>query len=304
MLAHDGITYRRLDWAAGEQRAVVELQADIWAAEMVTPHHQLIAAEHVGGLVIGAFDADGCVGFSYGFPAHRDGSTWLHSHQTGVRDRHRDRGIGRVLKWLQRSLALVAGYRRVTWTFDPLQARNARVNLAVLGATAASYEVDYYGRLPGELNEGLATDRLFVDWELTSPAVVAGFRRFLERTGVDWPAPLGAGGEQAPAPASTGTSPRSASGAEVIPTEVGPDGCRLPTGEVRLRLDDAVVRVETPADLDRLRAVAGDEAAARWREAHRRAFGAYFDRGYVACDLVVTDEEHRRCTYVLRRPGP
>ncbi len=300
-LEHEGIVYRLLDRDRGEHERAVELQDRIWAPDVATPVPQLIAAESCGGLVIGAFDGADLVGFCYGFPAHRDGMTWLHSHQTGVDERHRDRGIGETLKWLQRDLAAAAGYRRVTWTFDPLQSRNAHVNLAKLGAYADAYEVDYYGELSDEMNRGVASDRLWVTWPITTRRVRAHLWRFLTSSGIDWPVPAAVAPDEAEGGADgPAGGARPADGHPVLLTEAVGEGTRRPTGEVRTDLTDPTVLIETPADLDAVRSRLGDDAARTWRRQQRRAFLAYLDRGYVVVGFSTDEEEGaRRSWYVL-----
>lgn len=295
-LEHDGIVYR--PFSGGEHAQAVELQRRVWDPDMATPIHQLIAAESCGGVLIGAFTEDDtgarCVGFTYGFPAHNAGVTWLHSHQTAVSAGLRDRSVGETLKWLQRRRALHLGYERVTWTFDPLQCRNAYVNLHKLGATSATYKVNYYGELPDEMNVGLPSDRLWVDWSLRSARVAQRLDAFVTRTGVPLvPAPVGTGHQQpqrSPGPPTL-----------VFDTEERA-GVRVPTGEPRLDLDDPTVRIETPGDLDRLRDVLGDDAALAWRTRQREAFTSYLGCGYVATGFRTrVDEGNRRGWYVLCR---
>lgn len=302
-LEHDGIVYRPLERDRGEHEQAVALQDRIWAPDVATPVPQLIAAESCGGLVIGAFDGAELVGFCYGFPAHRDGMTWLHSHQTGVDESYRDRGIGETLKWRQRDLAVAVGYRRITWTFDPLQSRNAHVNLAKLGAYADAYEVNYYGELSDEMNRGVASDRLWVTWPITSRRVRAHLWRFLTSSGADWPALAAVDadetedGEHDPV---GGAGP--ADGDPALVTEASAEGTRRPTGEVRTDLATPAVLIETPADLDAVRSEIGDDAARAWRREQRRAFLAYLDRGYVVVGFRTDEEEGaRRSWYVLGR---
>jgi predicted GNAT superfamily acetyltransferase len=294
-LEHDGITYR--PFAAGEHAQAVELQRTVWDPAMATPIHQLIAAESCGGVLIGAFVGQGrerCVGFTYGFPAHHRGETWLHSHQTAVESALRDRNVGETLKWLQRREALHLGYRRVTWTFDPLQCRNAYVNLHKLGATSAAYKENYYGELPDGMNIGLPSDRLWIDWHLDAERVIHRLDDFVARTGV----PL----LPSPTRSDTDARPEPPASAVVFETEPEAHGIRVPTGETRLDLDADAIHIEAPSDLDRLRDEIGDDAALEWRSRQRTAFTAYFDRGYVATGFLTRiGGRGRRGWYVLRR---
>jgi predicted GNAT superfamily acetyltransferase len=98
---------------------------------------------------------------------------YLHSHMLAVRPSHRNRGIGAQLKWEQRRDALARGVRRMEWTFDPLEIKNAYLNIHRLGAFACEYRVDFYGVSSSRLQGGLPTDRLLAVWELDSQRVTA-----------------------------------------------------------------------------------------------------------------------------------
>ncbi|MDB4895053.1 MAG: family N-acetyltransferase [Firmicutes bacterium] len=144
-------------------------QRAIWGDGAAIVYDQTLAACKYGGIALGARDGAGrLVGFCYGWPAYDGQQVWLHSHLLGVLPAYRGRGLGETLKREQAKVARAQGYRRMTWTYDPLEAPNARLNLGKLGATARIYEVDYYGSLDDELNRGLPTDRLLVDWNLAA----------------------------------------------------------------------------------------------------------------------------------------
>ncbi|ALJ21777.1 hypothetical protein AOA12_18510 [Microbacterium sp. No. 7] len=131
------------------------------------PPNLLRALAHTGNYVVGLYDGDRMVGASAAFfaePAARS----MHSHVTAVLPEHRARGLGRVLKEHQRQWALARSVGRITWTFDPLVARNAHFNLAVLGATVTEYLVDHYGQMADAANSGDETDRLFVTWAVAA----------------------------------------------------------------------------------------------------------------------------------------
>jgi predicted GNAT superfamily acetyltransferase len=59
------------------------------------------------------------------------------------------------------------------WTFDPLEIKNAYLNLHKLGAVVRRYEIDFYGVSSSRLQGGLPTDRLLAEWEMDSPRVEA-----------------------------------------------------------------------------------------------------------------------------------
>lgn len=165
----------------GALRACEGVQREVWggsALETVSAS-QLKAAVHAGGLVAGAFRAGELLGFVFGFPSHTPATSGgvagvgHHSHLLAVRPHARGQGVGRALKWFQRSWCLARGIAVVTWTFDPLQAGNARFNLEHLGASAARYYPDFYGTLGDSLNGGLPSDRLLAEWPLSAPHVAA-----------------------------------------------------------------------------------------------------------------------------------
>jgi predicted GNAT superfamily acetyltransferase len=149
-----------------EFEACVAVQNDVWGpAEPghTVPTSLLLAASHIGGLTIGAFDGDGeMLGFVFGLTGVKDGAVVHWSHLLAVRETARGRGIGRMLKESQRTELARRGIERIYWTFDPLQARNAHLNLNRLGVRVVEYVVDMYGISQSPLHGGLSTDRLVV----------------------------------------------------------------------------------------------------------------------------------------------
>jgi predicted GNAT superfamily acetyltransferase len=95
----------------------------------------------------------------------------MHSHITGVLPGHQSLGLGRVLKQHQRAWALARDVGHITWTFDPLVARNAHFNLRVLGTRVTEYLVNHYGPMDDGVNRGDETDRIMVSWALAAPPV-------------------------------------------------------------------------------------------------------------------------------------
>ena len=155
----------------------VRLQFEIWGSNDATPANQLVISVKTGGHVLGAFDGDRLVSFAYGFPAIVQGQApWIASHMLATLPEYGGRGIGRMLKWRQRLWALEHGFHRITWTFDPLEARNGHLNLNLLGAVAREYFEDCYGPMEDKLNQGLPSDRLMADWQLESDRVIAAER--------------------------------------------------------------------------------------------------------------------------------
>jgi len=156
-----------------ELRACVALQKEIWNftdAELV-PLRMFVVAEKVGGQVMGAFDGDEMVGFALSVPGTRSGHIYLHSHMLAVRKEHRNSGLGRRLKMLQRDEALGRGIELIEWTFDPLEIKNAYLNIEKLGAIARRYTINQYGLTSSPLQGGLPSDRLIAEWWLKSKRV-------------------------------------------------------------------------------------------------------------------------------------
>src|SRR6202043_698954 len=156
-----------------ELRACVALQKEVWNftdAELI-PLRMFVVAEKVGGQVMGAFDGTGLVGFALSVPGTRSGHIYLHSHMLAVRKDHRNSGLGRRLKLLQREDALSRGIELIEWTFDPLEIKNSYLNIEKLGAIARRYNINQYGITSSPLQGGLPSDRLIAEWWLKSRRV-------------------------------------------------------------------------------------------------------------------------------------
>ncbi len=152
--------------------ACQRIEREVWNdPELEVPITLYVVAMETGGQVLGAFDGERMVGFTYALPGFRDGRIYMHSHITGVLAEARDRGVGRGLKLFQRADALARGIDRVEWTFDPLQIKNAYFNLMRLGATVQRFVPNCYGVTESPLHGGLPTDRVVAEWELRSERV-------------------------------------------------------------------------------------------------------------------------------------
>jgi predicted GNAT superfamily acetyltransferase len=173
-----------------ELEACVQLEIETWGYDPtdVIPRKAFLVWQKVGGQVIGSFDTEisgsmpecgpeSLVGFVLSLPGVKTGSgepqPYLHSHMLAVKERFRNRGLGVQLKLAQRREALERGIRLIEWTFDPLEIKNAFLNIHKLGAIARRYEVDFYGVSSSRLQGGLPTDRLVAEWQLDSPRVQA-----------------------------------------------------------------------------------------------------------------------------------
>jgi predicted GNAT superfamily acetyltransferase len=159
--------------ALAEFDQITDLELRIWGGveREVTPSHITLIAAKTGGQVLGAFAGEEMIGFSLAFVARRSELTYLHSHETGVLPEYQNCGVGRQLKWAQRTDALARGFTLMEWTFDPFALRNAWFNVMKLGAVMRRYLPNVYGITTSALHGGLPTDRLVAEWWLDSPRV-------------------------------------------------------------------------------------------------------------------------------------
>ena len=157
-----------------ELASLVKVQREIWgyAEHELYPLRLFVTLKRIGGQTLGAFTPQGSlVGFVASLPAWHGDDRYYHSLSLGVLRAHENRGLGRALKMAQRREALRAGIDLIEWTFDPLRAKNAYLNVVRLGAIARSYQPDYYGPVESRLQGGLPSDRLIVEWRLRSTRV-------------------------------------------------------------------------------------------------------------------------------------
>jgi predicted GNAT superfamily acetyltransferase len=154
------------------ERCVV-LQLEVWGYSDgdLIPRRVFLVAQRIGGQVLGAFDGETIVGFAMALPGYRSGRPYLHSHMLAVLPEYRNGGLGRRLKLAQRDDAIQRGFKLMEWTYDPLEIKNAHLNIARLGAVSRRYRADFYGPSSSPLQGGLPTDRLYAEWWLTSPRV-------------------------------------------------------------------------------------------------------------------------------------
>jgi predicted GNAT superfamily acetyltransferase len=167
-----------------EFRAAEDLQRTVWGkGDQPDPADLMMVIQHEGGLVAGAFQGAKMIGYIFGFPT-RD-PLCQHSQRLAVLAEARGLGLATRLKFHQRDWCLTRGITRVRWTYDPLRAPNAALNIGRLGAEARTYFVDYYGAMEG-INKGVPSDRLLAEWALDSARVAA------LAAGGPTPAPAGA----------------------------------------------------------------------------------------------------------------
>jgi predicted GNAT superfamily acetyltransferase len=248
-----------------EFHACVALQREVWGEDFESvPASMLQVATYVGGICLGAFLPDGeLCGFVFGLAGTIDGRPVHWSHLLGVTETARNLGVGRLLKEHQRQLLASRGIPEMCWTFDPLIAKNAHLNLNLLGASVVRYVPDMYGTTDSPLHHGLATDRLLVSCP-TTPATTTGARVH----------------DFANAPVLT---PAPQAGDDVLALEAGrPDA----------------IRIEVPADFRQLLARA-PATAADWHDALRRHFLWALGAGYVVTGLL-RDPLTSRSFYTLQ----
>jgi predicted GNAT superfamily acetyltransferase len=252
---------------ADELRACQELQRRAWGITedgYVVPVATMAAAQRVGGLILGAFDArEALIGFAFAFLGRLEGRLVLWSQLTGVHPAHQSTGVGRMLKFEQRRRARDMGLEAVAWAFDPLQASNAAFNLGVLGATCRIYEVDMYGARTDTLNAGLATDRLVAEWSTSGEP----------------------GGRTAPWPDAFEII-RLRDGEDASVPSIPPEAHHMHL-EIPARIAD--LKTRGPAD------------AAQLQVATREAFESAFAAGFIAVGFSRQDPAHPR--YLLERPS-
>lgn len=261
---------------------VIQVQQKIWGLNnsegLYAPMLKTIAEN--GGTVIAAFDADKMIGFVVGFLGrHTDGRIKLCSQTLGVLPEYRNQGVAATLKWTQRQQIRSTEIDLITWTYDPIEAPNARLNIRTLGGVARIYKEDVFGENFSALTQGLATDRFVVEWWIKSDRVEQRSKGIAEPIGLSSP---------------------------IVNHCAGSSGDRR-IEDIDLKSDASIVRVEIPNDLQSIKktnlALAKD-----WRLKMREVSGAYFARGYQVIDFVRAGEvwgptRASHNWYVLQRGG-
>ena len=159
-----------------ELEKCVQLQREAWglADIEVIPTRMLVTQNRVGGLVLGAFDGGRMVGFLNAMPGIRDGVPYWYSQMLAVAQDYRNRGIGSALKLAQRDYAQQRGIHLIEWTFDPLESKNAYLNVVKLGVIVRRYYVNLYGATASQVQQGLESDRVIAEWRIDQPRIQAG----------------------------------------------------------------------------------------------------------------------------------
>ena len=146
------------------------IQAHVWGTSGATCE-VLTAAQKYGGALIGTLIDGKVVGFIFAFLGMYHGRLIHWSHMMAVEAKYRDQGFGFKMKLVHRKVALERGIKSICWTFDPLQSRNARLNISRLGACGEEYLQDCYGRFPSPLEKGLPSDRWVANWRISTGSV-------------------------------------------------------------------------------------------------------------------------------------
>jgi predicted GNAT superfamily acetyltransferase len=311
--ARAGVEIRAVGEVTG-LRAVASLFAAVWAAPQMPPmpHDLMRSLAHAGGCVHAAFRGGQLTGASVAVFGPPDGRS-CYSLITGVAPGTEGRGTGLALKLAQRAWALAAGAATMVWTFDPLLRRNARFNLALLGARVTEYLPDFYGEISDGVNDP-ETDRLAVSWDLRAPlpAGASPARTTPAGTGLasgtPWPSILGAGpaGEPVPGGAAPGGSepggaaPGGAAPGGAAPGGAAPGGAApggaAPGGATPGPAAPARIRCAIPPDIMAARRT--DPGLARaWRLAVREHLGGALASGYQVTGYAEPG------WYLLERPG-
>ncbi len=277
-----------------EMRVAAELQRVFWGddVESVIPAHMLFSMANYGGHVLAALDDDKMIGMLVGFLGTSTQETnrpamanlQLVSKRMVVLPAYRNQGIGYHLKLAQRDIAVRQGVRLVTWTYDPLMAVNAYLNIHKLGAVSHIYHENYYGtQEEGGLTVAGSSDRLFVEWWVTN-------RRVEERIN-------GTRGDLALKQYLEANTPI------LNPTTAETSGTPWPA-EKSLSVAGSLVLLEIPMDYQGI-ARTDLVLAQAWRAHTRDLFGRLLNKGYVATDFLREHYEGRdRAFYVFSHGGP
>lgn len=278
-----------------EMRQAVALQRVYWGddLESVVPAHMLFSIASYGGHVLAAFDGDKMVGVLIGFlgtnmaESSRPAMANLQfvSKRMVVLPEYRNQGLGYRLKVAQRDLAIKQGVRLIVWTFDPLFAVNAYLNIHKLGGICREFRQDYYGtEATGGLTVLGSSDRLVVEWWVTNRRVeerINGRRTELGlKHYLDANTPI------------------------LNPTTLRTDGLCMPTNNPARTFGSSMVLLEIPVDYSAI-VQADPELARQWRTHSREQLSALLDAGYLVTDFLRELYEGRqRAFYLLSHSGP
>lgn len=245
-------------------RACVEIQKQTWGEQFseCVPPSILKVCQRIGGVAAGAFDSgDRLLGFVFGMTGVDRGELVHWSDMLAVRPEARNLGLGEALKQYQANTLRALGVTRIYWTFDPLVARNAHLNLNKLGAEVLEYVVDMYGETESELHR-LGTDRFVISWRISNGERPGTDAELLDRA--------------SSAPVLEGSAEHG-------------------FGE----LGAPLVRIEVPANIEAVQRASLEEAV-RWRALTRAAFSEAMEQGYRVAGFV-REAKQGPCYYLLAR---
>lgn len=265
-----------------ESRHVEQISAAAWGAglEIAVPDHLIITlAKENGGLVQLAWEDDTPIGCTLGFLSYEGEEKRLKfcSHIAAVLPEHRGKKVGEQLKWVQREAVLAMGIEHITWTYDPLETLNGRLNIHKLGAICHTYQCDVYGDTPDGLNWGVPTDRFYVDWWLASAWVTEHEHEvFPHNTLAEW----------------------QAAGAKLINPPMLVEGLWQAGAVDEAGFGERVLLTAVPRNFQTIKQTSLDFALA-WRLHTRAIFERAFAQGFIVTDLLV---DETLCYYVLEQP--
>jgi predicted GNAT superfamily acetyltransferase len=273
------ITYKQLK-TLKELKLCEKVQLAVWEFDLLDtiPARFMLVVHKHGGFAMGAFDGDLMIGFVFGIAAIHYGRPSQHSHMLAVLPEYRNQGIGFKLKIAQRKDAMSRNIDLITWAFDPLQSKNAYLNLNKLGVIACSYDINLYGEeTSSELHSGLGTDRLLAEWWLAGDKV----KSILDDT-------------------QEVVKKRHMEGININKTKRDEQGLRLPV-ESDLTLTNDVLLLEIPDDIEEIKKL-NIQVAHQWRGHVQKALIHYFNAGYYVNYVhIEREDDARRTYYVLER---
>ncbi|MDE1821662.1 MAG: GNAT family N-acetyltransferase [Euryarchaeota archaeon] len=268
-----------------EFRMAEEVQVKAWGmrSEHPVPASLQRAIQDNGGLILGAFHDIHLVGFNLAFVAWDGQELYYWSHMNAVLPEYQNHGVGLRLKKAQREEVVKAGLSKVRWTFDPLIAKNANLNVRKLGAYPDRYMHHYYGAMDTEQTGGIPTDRVRVTWLLNSPHVE-------ERL-------------QGKIPSKEEDQERHGASQVLLTTDLGEAGLRIPREVHEPESDKTSAVLEVPFDLSALREHQPQDLKG-WRQATREAFRAAHDLGWGVDDFAIVNVDHERRAFYFLAPRP
>jgi predicted GNAT superfamily acetyltransferase len=257
---------------AKELEEVRRLEAIIWSMEDSVPVNQSVAVVKNGGFILGAFYKNVLIGFQYSFPGYDGNKVYLVSHSLGIHPDYRKFGIGEKLKIAQKDTALVMGYDRITWTYDPLETVNGNLNIHKLGAIAKEYIPNVYGEMADNLNAGIPTDRFLVEWHLNEQNKVNVKQVYVKEANIPY-----------------------ALYTNVIDNFPFPE-------KTDLSLHSPHIFVPVPGQFQEIKR-ADFQLAKEWREKTGEVFFHYLSQGWVVSDLVKDNRHIGQYLYLLENGG-